>query len=247
MTYVANTGKSSLGHLPTSERWTFDQSVSDVFDDMLRRSIPQYDIMRESVFTVASSFVRPHTQIVDLGCARGEALAPFVAANGSQNRHIGVDVSAPMLDAARQRFTTEIAAGLVGFSSLDLRTAYPDGDASLTLCVLTLQFIPIDYRQRILQNIYRNTVVGGAVVLVEKVLGASASVGQLMIQLYHAHKARNGYSADEIERKRLALEGILVPVTARWNEDMLHTAGFSEVDCFWRWMNFAGWIAVKTK
>jgi tRNA (cmo5U34)-methyltransferase len=43
----------------------------------------------------------------------------------------------------------------------------------------------------------------------------------------------------------LALEGVLVPVTAAWNEQLLKGAGFSQVECFWRWMNFAGWVAVK--
>ena len=43
----------------------------------------------------------------------------------------------------------------------------------------------------------------------------------------------------------LALEGKLVPVTAHWNEELLRNAGFAQVECFWRWCNFAGWIAVK--
>ena len=34
-------------------------------------------------------------------------------------------------------------------------------------------------------------------------------------------------------------------MTAGWNEWMLRSAGFGEIDCFWRWLNFAGWIAVK--
>jgi tRNA (cmo5U34)-methyltransferase len=36
-----------------------------------------------------------------------------------------------------------------------------------------------------------------------------------------------------------------VPVTAAWNEDLLQQAGFRHVECFWRWLNFGGWIAVK--
>ena len=50
---------------------------------------------------------------------------------------------------------------------------------------------------------------------------------------------------DDIDRKALSLEGVLVPVTAKWNEELLQMAGFRQVDCFWRWMNFAGWIAIK--
>ena len=44
---------------------------------------------------------------------------------------------------------------------------------------------------------------------------------------------------------RASLEGVLVPVTAEWNEAMLHAAGFRQVECFWRWMNFAGWLAIR--
>ena len=55
----------------------------------------------------------------------------------------------------------------------------------------------------------------------------------------------SGYNQESIERKRLSLEGVLVPVTAGWNEDILHSAGFLHIDCFWRWMNFAGWMAIK--
>jgi tRNA (cmo5U34)-methyltransferase len=247
MAQIADTLNSSLGHLPASSRWSFDQTVTDVFADMLRRSIPQYDAMRQAVFDVGVGFVRPQTHIVDLGCARGDALADFIDTYGASNTYVGVDVSEPMLTAVQSRFARQIADGYARFSYTDLRTAYPDGPASITLCVLTLQFTPIEYRQRILADIFRNTVPGGAVILVEKVLGATAELNALMIKLYCALKAGNGYTAEEIERKRLALEGVLVPVTARWNEDMLAAAGFQEVDCFWRWMNFAGWVAVKSR
>ncbi|HLG59850.1 MAG TPA: methyltransferase domain-containing protein [Vicinamibacterales bacterium] len=239
--------KSSLGHLPRTDRWMFDESVTDVFVDMLRRSVPQYDIMRRSVFDLGAEFVQPGTHIVDLGCSRGDALAAFIDAFGSANAYIGVDVSEPMLERVRDRFAPQIDAGIARFTHTDLRSGYPQCRASLTLCVLTLQFTPIDYRQRILEDIYRSTVPGGALVIVEKVLGATAGLGNLMIRHYHAHKSGNGYSAEEIERKRLALEGVLVPVTAHWNEEMLSSAGFQEIDCFWRWMNFAGWVAVRSR
>jgi len=66
-----------------------------------------------------------------------------------------------------------------------------------------------------------------------------------MVDLYYDLKKSNGYSQEDIDRKRLSLEGVLVPVTAKWNEELLKNAGFSEVDCFWRHLSFAGWVAVK--
>lgn len=79
----------------------------------------------------------------------------------------------------------------------------------------------------------------------EKVLGSSAPIDDLLARRYYALKAAHGYTAEQIERKRLALEGVLVPVAARSNEDLMRDAGFDQIDCFWRWCNFAGWIALK--
>jgi len=76
-------------------------------------------------------------------------------------------------------------------------------------------------------------------------LGATADIDAALVSEYLSLKAANGYSAEEIERKRLSLEGALVPLTARFNEDLLPCAGFGQVDCFWRWSNFAGWLAIR--
>src|SRR4029077_16474189 len=98
------------------------------------------------------------------------------------NRYIGVEVSAPMLAACRHRFKGFIDCGLVDIRELDLRKNYPPLMASLTLSVLTLQFVPIEHRQRVVRDMYAHTVTGGAVILVEKVLGASAEVDGVMVE-----------------------------------------------------------------
>lgn len=58
-------------------------------------------------------------------------------------------------------------------------------------------------------------------------------------------KADNQYTEVQIKAKRKSLEGVLVPITAKWNEDLLHSVGFKHIDCYWRSLNFAGWIAIK--
>ncbi len=242
-----NTLSVKVDHVLPQGKWTFDGDVTDVFDDMLRRSIPQYDVMRKAVFDVGRRFVQPSTEIVDLGCARGEALVPYVEHFGAQNYYIGIDVSEPMLTVARERFKAKIEGGLVKIFNLDLRQTYPMSNASLTLAVLTVQFVPIEYRPRLLTEVCKHTVPGGALVMVEKILGSTAPMDEMLVDVYYAMKRENGYSREEIDRKRLSLEGVLVPVTASWNEELLAHAGFGEVECFWRWMNFAGWVAVKTK
>lgn len=234
---------TSLGHLPAGERWAFDESVTKVFEDMLRRSIPNLDGMRGLVHEVASAYRQEGTTLVDLGASRGDAMAPLVEAYGDANRYALVEVSKPMAEVCRSRFDAN--RGVVVYET-DLRSAYPPvRDASVTLSVLTLQFIPIEYRLKLLKRAYESTLPGGAFILVEKILGSSAEVNELLTKLYYCSKARNGYTQEEIDRKRVSLEGVLVPVTERWNVDLLTAAGFGPVECFWRSMNFAAWVAVK--
>lgn len=233
-------------HVLASGKWAFDGDVARVFDDMLARSIPQYELMRRTTLDVASHFAdRNPAAIVDLGCSRGEALAPFVERYGAKRLHVGVEISEPMADAVAARFAHEIAGGFVSIRREDLRRYYPPERAAVVLAILTVQFVPIEYRLRLLRSAWASLEPGGCLVLVEKVLGATADLDALMVDRYLAMKRDHGYSEEEIERKRLALEGVLVPVTAAMNVDLLRGAGFVEIDCFWRWMNFAGFVGVR--
>lgn len=223
--------------------WEFNNEVADVFEDMLVRSIPQYEVMRQTVTELAMAYRRPDSAIVDLGASRGDAIAPLVEAYGRDNHFLAVEISPAMLEVLRQRFPPD----RVTILPMDLRHDYPDSQACVTLSILTLHFIPIEYRQSLVRHVYRQTTEGGAFIVVEKVLGDTAAIDDVMVARYYALKTENGYTDEEIARKRLALEGVLVPMTARWNEDLLRRAGFEEIDCFWRWHNFAGWLAVKRR
>jgi len=240
--------ESSLGHLPARERWEFDESVASVFEDMLRRSIPQLDAMRDVVTNLADRYARPGSSIVDLGASRGDAIAPLIARAELRNVFELVETSKPMLEVCRTRFAGEIATRRVFVHGTDLRAGYPSLSmrASVTLAVLTMQFLPINHRQRILRDVFKATMPGGALIVVEKVLGSDAEADEALTALYHAEKEAVGYSRDEIDRKAASLEGVLVPCTARWNEDLLRGAGFTTVECVWRCLSFGAWLAVRS-
>jgi len=230
-------------------KWQFDGAVTDAFDDMLARSIPAYNTMRELTARLAERFVVDGTDVVDLGCSRGAAVEPLVLDHRLVNTFHLVDVAPPMLDAARQRFRNEVQTGQVQVKSLDLRHQYPVPtdvpSVSVTLAVLTLQFTPIEYRRRIVQNIFDSTLPGGALLLVEKVLGTSAKLHDVFDEEYLNYKRLQRYTEEQITRKKASLEGVLVSMDAAANEAMLRDVGFRTVDTYYRWLNFAGWIAVK--
>jgi tRNA (cmo5U34)-methyltransferase len=226
-----------------SGEWEFDEEVARSFDDMLERSIPQYETMRRGVFDWQKAFMpRQDGHLLDLGTSRGESVARAVEHFGNRTEFTLVEVSDPMLEQVRDRFGDYQN---IYIKDCDLTTRFPNVPSDVVQSILTLQFTPINYRQQLIQSCYDCLRDGGAFIFVEKVLGQGAQLDNLQDTFYHALKRDNGYSYEDIDAKSDSLEGVLVPVTADWNEEMLREAGFSHVDCFWRWMKFAGWIAVK--
>lgn len=228
--------------------WTFDDKVTDAFDDMLARSIPAYDSMRDLTTRLAVHYAQqnPTGRIVDLGCSRGRALLPVAQQLGTTRSYLGTDVSAPMRAAARTTLARYVDAGACEIRDTDLRTNYPDdAPAAVTLSVLTLQFTPIEYRHSILRRAHDNLVPGGALLLVEKVLGDDFHLDSAFTACYRTLKGSHGYTPHAIQQKAASLEGVLVPVTAGWNRDLLRSAGFTHVDSYWRAFNFAAWVAVR--
>ena len=231
--------------MPTG-KWEFNEEVTDCFDEMLQRSIPAYADMRDLVTRIGKRYVKRKTAIVDVGCSTGEAINPFIKAFGAQNQYKLYDVSEPMLNKAKERYKSWMDIGLVDVEEFDIRNGIPKNVyASLILSVLTLQFTPIEYRQKIIASIYDALEPGGALILVEKVLGSSYTIDSMLVDEYYRLKADNAYTQEQIAAKRKSLEGVLVPITSSWNVQMLKEAGFSNVDCFWRYLNFAGWVAIK--
>lgn len=231
--------------IPNGEKWQFNEDVTAVFDDMLSRSIPDYQGMRNFCEAIGANFITPETEIVDIGCSLGRAVEGLVSRFSETNTFALYDVSEPMLARCRRRYETLIEQGRVKVENYDLRQGLKNTNCSLVLSILTLQFTPLEYRHKIMQSIYNALNDGGAFIFVEKVLGNTSTLDSVLVKEYYKLKSSNLYTQEQIESKRKSLEGVLVPLTAAWNEDLLRQTGFRQIDCFWRQLNFAAWIAIK--
>lgn len=229
----------------SNDKWEFNQEVAQCFDDMLSRSIPNYNTMRELTFNIGKHFITPNTNIVDVGCSNGLALKDFVNYIDKSNTLYMCDVSEPMLEICSNRYKEQIQNKTCVVLNHDLRNGLPCNNNSLVLSILTIQFTPIEYRHKIVKSIYDSLTNGGAFIFVEKVLGNTFDIDNILVKEYYNIKKEHCYTQEQIQNKRKSLEGVLVPITAKWNEDLLQSVGFKQVDCFWRCLNFCGWLAIK--
>lgn len=229
------------------KEWSFDESVSEVFDDMISRSIPGYEQMRDAVIRMVEPIAPNGGYVLDLGCSHGEMIARLQKKfNPSLHlSYVGVDSSTAMITKARNKFVgnedvTFIHADLAEIELAKLRY-------DIILSILTIQFLPVEYRQKLLRDIYGSLAHNGCFILVEKVLGENHVAQDHLVSVYHDLKRENGYSDEQIEAKRKSLQNVLVPLRTSENIRMLEEAGFTTVQPFWQNLNFVGIYASKEK
>lgn len=226
-------------------KWTFDAEVTRVFPDMLSRSIPGMDLMRELTMSLALGPLtsREPVYVLDLGCSRGEMLDLSVKSTFFGDMHcVGVDSSVDMITYCRSTFHDENMT----FVHADIRDVeIMPNRYNVVYCILTAQFVPLEHRQALIRNIYQGMASGGRLFWVEKVLGSNATGQEALTAAYDLFKKRNGYSDAQIAAKKKSLEGVLVPLQGAQNASWLVSEGFTTVQQYWQALNFGAWMAIK--
>jgi tRNA (cmo5U34)-methyltransferase len=224
----------------------FDERVARVFDDMVARSVPYYDEIQRLQVDLAVEFLPERESLVyDLGCSTGTTLHLLASHPRCPKaaRFVGIDNSAAMLKEAEAKLAG--AAGRVQLLDADLNAGVELRPCRVVFLNWTLQFVRPLYREALVRRVFEALEPGGALFLSEKVLLSNSFLNRLYIEHYLRYKKSRGYSDAEIQRKREALENVLVPYRLEENRLMLERAGFGTIDPFFRWLNFACLLAVK--
>lgn len=229
----------------TDGPFEFSEAVARVFPDMLRRSIPGYAATIQAIGSLAQRFVQPASRCYDLGCSLGAAtLAMRHGISATGCRIIAVDNATAMVNRCR-----DIVAKDEG--SVPVEVVYGDAEdmrlqnASMIVMNYTLQFLPAEKRQAMIDRIAAGMLSGGVFVLSEKVVHEDPVVEATLAQLHYEFKRRHNYSELEISRKRAALENVLVPETVKQHSDRLRSAGFTHVSIWLQYFNFVSMLAIK--
>ena len=230
---------------PLSEvrAFEFNETVANVFQDMISRSVPGYSLLLRMIGLYADIFVTAGSRVYDLGCSLGDA--SLLIAEQSRDidcNIIAVDNSPAMIEKSRQ---LDSSAGRIEWRCEDIRQTKIE-QASMVVLNLTLQFLPPAERQPLVQRIFTGLIPGGVLVLSEKVVFEDSTESDRMMQLYQGFKKTMGYSDLEISQKRNALENVLIPDSDLQQRQRLVEAGFGEVYQCFRGFNFVSYLAIKT-
>jgi tRNA (cmo5U34)-methyltransferase len=104
--------------------------------------------------------------------------------------------------------------------------------------------MPPKDREEVIKNIYKGLNPGGAFVFAEKTVADTGRFQDMFTFMYYDYK-RQSFTEKDIMDKEVTLRNMLKPNTWGELEDMLRSAGFRNVQPFWRNFLFVGAIATK--
>lgn len=231
---------------PQVANFAFNAQVASVFADMVRRSVPGYGLMLEMLTVLAGRHMSEGSVCYDLGCSLGAASVAVVQGlQAADCRIIAVDNSAAMLTQAQQLLAGQALPQQARIDWIEADVASLElQPCSLVVMNLTLQFIPREQRQALLQRIHAALQPGGALVLSEKLRFDDPLQQQVLTELHHDFKRLQGYSDLEIAQKRAAIEQVLLPDTAQFHMERLQGLGFTVMPWF-QSLNFGSFLALK--
>lgn len=227
---VTHIGGDPLG-IP--ENWTFnDAKIAKGFDRHVREQLPWYDFASDIASHVAKAYLPVGGKCYDLGCGTGNmGLRLAQAVVDRKVEMIGVDQSPAML-GANENLMNGVYRRVIAERVENLLMDPCD----VAISFLTLMFVPVSARKRLIESVMHHLRPGGAFILCEKMTNGDPYLNTVFARINWGMKMEATQPAD-IVAKELSLNGIQRPI------------GYDELPAnavpFFQCGDFRGWVCPK--
>jgi tRNA (cmo5U34)-methyltransferase len=216
----------------------FSFDTIDEFDKHIATSVSNYESIEPLINSLAEHFVEPDDNIYDLGCSTGGTLYGLSLHGTCEGvSYVGYDISDNLLP------TENIPTNMAFFKRDITDPKIKFFNTSFIMSIFTLQFIPREKRETLVQKVYHSLNPGGAFIVCEKIYMANGMYQSMFNSSHYDYKLRT-YTAEEILDKQNTLRTIMRPLSDYSNIEMFRNAGF-KVETFWQSLNFKGYLVIK--
>lgn len=219
----------------------FEANV-DKYDEQRRKVIPCFDDFYGTTVNLIPFGQKDQFRFLDLGAGTG-LLTALILGRFPNAIPTLIDISEKMLAKARERFEREKH---VSFCTMDYAVSPLPGEYGLVVSAMSIHHL-VDLRKReLFRNIYEVLLPGGTFIHAELVKGATEIAEALYQRVWLEHLKQTDLAEDQLS---LIFQRISYDKTTPLEEQLrwLREAGFEDVDCFYKYYNFAVYAGSKPK
>jgi len=214
--------------------------ISEKYDAQRRLLIPCFDDFYGTALALADE-VTTVENILDIGAGTG-LMSTFYAEKYPNANITLVDFSEDMMNKAKDRFrgNEHIHFLQADFSTVNFGAEKYD----LAISGLAIHHLTHELKQILFQKIYRTLKPNALFINADQVLGETDFAEKIYTETWRKHVLS---SPLEKEEKQKTFERIKVDIMSPLSNQLkwLHSAGFSEANCFYQYYNFVVFAAKK--
>jgi tRNA (cmo5U34)-methyltransferase len=219
---------------------TFDNLASR-YDEFIEKVIPYYKDQNRIICSLIPFSKQAHFKVLDLGMGTG-ALSYLIAKNFKNATVHGIDLSDKMVRACQKRFCRLKKRHL--FECGDIENIVLNKKYDVVLAGLSIHHLTDKKKQDLFKRIYGSISSKGLLIIRDLIKSESLKIDQRYLQLWCEFECQNGLDANMLSKTSQDQD---IPTSMENHLKWLKRAGFKDVDCVWKYINFALFIACKSK
>ncbi|MFC3803055.1 class I SAM-dependent methyltransferase [Cohnella sp. GCM10012308] len=215
-------------------------AVASQYDEQRRGLIPCFDDFYGMALSLAESGENS-PRVLDLGAGTG-LLAAMVRSKLPSAQISLIDMSASMLDVARDRFAGDSNAEFIvaDYSEYD----FSPQRYEIIVSSLSIHHLTHDSKRDLFKKLYRALAPGGVFVNADQVAGHTPASDAYYRRRWLAETAASGLPQSAIDA---SVERRSVDINAKLDDQLawMTEAGFQDTDCMYKYLDFAVFFGAK--
>ncbi len=213
--------------------WRHFQGQAEDYDGLIPKIIPYYHEQNEILLNLIPFDADAKLKALDLGAGTG-ILSELVLTSFPKSKVTAFDLSDKMVKICSEKlraFENRLDFKLGDFSIDDIGGGY-----DLVVSGLSIHHLEDNDKERLFKQIYKSLNRGGVLLIRDCINGATSTLTDKYEELWRVFMRGNGEDDAKWFTRHIEED---TPSTVSDQLSWLRSAGFENVDCHWRHLNFA--------
>lgn len=217
---------------------TFEECASK-YDKMIEKIVPYYHEQHNIILSLMPFPKNHKIKVLDLGIGTG-ILSLLTLKHYPNSKVYGIDLSKNMIEVCKEQLK-KFKDRLI-LTCGDIEEINIDNDYDIIVAGLTIHHLTDKAKRNFFKKVYNSLKTGGVFIIRDLIKSESDKINERHYKLWCDFQQKNGIDYEKILENSHEQD---ILATTENHIKWLKEAGFKDVDCVWKYYNFAIFIAYK--